>query len=119
MRSPITSFIFGAVALTGTVLMVAPHAFAEDDLDSEITITHKKLGPLSEWAKMQADKARYESLKARFDPTESGPPGAAAAAERNAALPPSQREPDFFSEVRNAPTPPVIKAAEDAITGDQ
>jgi len=36
MRSPVSSLILGAIALTGTVLMAAPQAFAADDLDSAL-----------------------------------------------------------------------------------
>ena len=88
----------------------------EDDPDrEEIIITHSKLGPLSDWARMQAHEAEYQRLKAKFDPSPNNPPVDAAAADRQLTAPPGQGERGYQQDLRNQPTAPAVKAVEDAV----
>ena len=108
---------FAVVATAGLPSFAANTPRSENALDEELTITHKRLGPLSDWAQMKEHSAEYKRLKNKFDPDQGGvSPAAAMAADRNATLPPGQREPSFFSESRNSPTSPVVQAIEDAVT---
>lgn len=101
------------------LLAAAPvsRAIAEGDDDrEEITITHSKLGPLSDWAQMQSHEAEYRRLKAKFDPSPNNPPVDAAASDRQLTAPPGQGERGYQQDLRNQPTAPAVKAVEDAVT---
>ena len=90
-------------------------AAAADDEREEIIITHSKLGPLSDWAQMQAHNAEYRRLKAKFDPSPNNSPVDAAAADRALGAPAGQQERSYQQDLRNQPTAPAVKAVEDAV----
>jgi hypothetical protein len=121
MRSEFGSFsAVVAVSAALTILLAAPGARAADpskDLPAdreEIIVTHSRLGPLSEWAQMQAHTADYERLKARFDPTTGSSHVDNWANDRSMASQNGSGN-EFITESANQPTPPAIKAAEDAV----
>jgi len=109
-------------ALAAAALMAAapaaraadPAPSAGDDRD-EIVITHSKMGPLSDWAQMQAHNAEYQRLKAKFDPSANHSPVDAAAADRALGAPPGQGERSYMEDLRNQPTAPAVQAVKDAI----
>jgi hypothetical protein len=99
--------------------MMAAPAFAQksDELPpdrEEIIVTHSKLGPLSEWAQMQQHTADYERLKAKFDPTTGSSHTDNWSSDRALASH-SNASDGFEQESAGQPTPPAVKAAEDAI----
>ena len=108
-----------AIALAASIGLAIPAALAADppadEEREEIVITHSKLGPLSDWAQMQAHNAEYQRLKAKFDPSPNNPPVDAAAADRALGAPPGQQERGYQQELRDQPTAPAVKAVEDAV----
>jgi hypothetical protein len=80
----------------------------------EIIITHQRLGPLSEWAAMQQHSDDYRRLKAKYDPTQGSSHTDNWASDRNLAAH-NQANDSFIQESADQPTPPAVKAAEDAI----
>jgi hypothetical protein len=107
-----------SIALTASLAAVpftwAMAADGDEDRE-EIIITHSKLGPLSDWARMQAHEAEYQRLKAKFDPSPNNSPVDAAAADRQLTAPPGQGERGYQQDLRNQPTAPAVKAVEDAV----
>jgi hypothetical protein len=76
MRSEFRTLgIAAAFAAVTALSLGAPLVRAADNANElppdrdEIIVTHSRLGPLSDWAQMQAHTADYERLKAKFDPT--------------------------------------------------
>ncbi len=106
-----------SIALTASLAAVPlVRAIAADEPErEEIIITHSKLGPLSDWAQMQAHEAEYRRLKAKFDPSPNNSPVDAAAADRQLTAPPGQGERGYQQDLRNQPTAPAVKAVEDAV----
>ena len=116
MRAP--NWILSGAALALVVLPAATVVAADaqrPEIDDEITITHSKLGPLSDWAQMQAHNAEFQRLKAKFDPSPHNSPVDAAAADRALTAPPGQGERSYQQELRDQPTAPAVKAVEDAV----
>jgi hypothetical protein len=117
---------FGAFGATVAImaafglLAAAPGARAADpskELPSdreEIIVTHSRLGPLSDWAQMQAHTADYERLKAKFDPT-TGSSHVDNWANERASAGHSDAGNEFINESADQPTPPAIKAVEDSV----
>ncbi len=89
-------------------------ANALPDDREEIIITHQRLGPLSDWAAMQQHTADYNRLKAKYDPTQGSSHTDNWASDRNLASH-NQSSDSFIQESADQPTPPAVKAAEDAI----
>jgi hypothetical protein len=116
MRTAIRTLTSLALTASLAALPVAHAVAADGDEDrEEIIITHSKLGPLSDWARMQAHEAEYQRLKAKFDPSPNHPPIDAAAADRALTAPPGQGERSYQQELRDQPTAPAVKAVEDAV----
>jgi hypothetical protein len=114
----LTISLFSAAALTVSAVLICDAAVAADapksDDREEIIVTHSRLGPLSEWAQMQAHNAEYRRLKEKFDPTTSTGRVDADTSDRALAAPTSGNG-AFMSESASAPTPSAIKAVEDAV----
>lgn len=120
MRSQIGFLSLTAAALAGAIL-AAPIGYAAsadkaEVTDEEIVITHHRLGPLSDWAQMQAHNAEYQRLKQKFDPSPNHSPVDAAAADRAFGQPPGRGGSAFAEELKNTETPPAVKAVEDAVS---
>jgi hypothetical protein len=118
MRSLFCSFVPAALAAGIALAPIA--AFAQQKPEElppdreEITVTHSRLGPLSEWAQMQQHTAEYNRLKAKFDPTQGSSHVDSWANDR--ALASHQQSGDqFMQESLEQPTPPAVQAAKDAI----
>ena len=120
MRSAIWTLSAAAMAVSlsaaGPVARAAdaPAAAPADDRE-EIIVTHSKLGPLSDWAQMQAHNSEYRRLKAKFDPSPNRSGVDAASADRALGAPPGQGERSYQQELRDQPTAPAVKAVEDAV----
>jgi hypothetical protein len=121
MRSGYWSF--GAAVAVTTILAVsasAPSARAADPSKElppdreEIIVTHSRLGPLSDWAQMQAHTADYERLKAKFDPT-TGSSHVDNWANDRAAASENGSGNGFITESADQPTPPAVQAIKDQI----
>jgi hypothetical protein len=80
----------------------------------EIIITHRPLGPLSEWAQMQQHSADYKRLKEKYDPTQGSSHVDSWASDRALASH-SNNSDSFMQESADQPTPPAIQAVKDAI----
>jgi hypothetical protein len=80
----------------------------------EIIVTHSRLGPLSDWAQMQAHTADYERLKAKFDPT-TGSSHVDNWANDRAMASQNGSGNSFITESADQPTPSAVKAVEDQI----
>jgi hypothetical protein len=118
MRSALSSYL-PAAAVVACIAFAPVAAFAQqktDDLGDreEITITHSRLGPLSDWAQMQQHTAEYNRLKAKFDPVQ-GSSHVDSWANDRALSSTNQTGDAFIKESAEQPTPPAVKAAEDAI----
>lgn len=118
MRSAIGAL--SATVMAASLWAMGPIAQAADvpqsaDDREEIIVTHSKLGPLSDWAQMQAHNAEYQRLKAKFDPSANHSAVDSARADRALGAPPGQGERSYQEELRNQPTAPAVQAVEDAI----
>ncbi len=117
--SGLGSFVAVASAIF-SLSLAAPGARAADtskDLPAdreEIIVTHSRLGPLSDWAQMQAHTADYERLKARFDPTTGSSHVDNWANDRSMASHNGSGN-EFITESADQPTPPAIQAVEDSV----
>jgi hypothetical protein len=80
----------------------------------EIIVTHKRMGPLSEWASMQQHSSDYKRLKEKYDPTQGSSHTDNWASDRNLAAH-SNNSDSFMQESADAPTPPAVQAVKDAI----
>jgi len=109
---------FAAMALTSMALapaMALAQASNEIPPDrEEIIVTHSRLGPLSEWAQMQQHSAEYRRLKEKFDPTTGSSRTDNWTSDRALAQH-SNASDGFEQESADAPTPPAVKAVEDAV----
>jgi hypothetical protein len=108
-----------ALALAAAMAIGAPAWAADpkpaDDPDrEEIVVTHSRLGPLSDWAQMQAHTAEYERLKAKFDPTTGTSRVDDWAASRGGAGP-TPASGGFIQDSASAPTSPGVQAIKDAV----
>jgi hypothetical protein len=116
MRS--TQIVFGAsLALAGLLAGGAALAQTAKELPpdrEEIIITHQRLGPLSDWAAMQQHEADYQRLKAKFDPTTGSSHVDNWTSDRALASHNGAND-SFIQESADAPTPPAVKAVEDAV----
>jgi hypothetical protein len=125
MRSEIgKSGLMTAVVAIVALPLAAGAAFAQaaqpaaNDLPAdreEIIITHQRLGPLSEWAAMQQHSSDYQRLKQKYDPTQGSSHTDNWASDRNLAAHNGSGD-TFIQESSDQPTPPAIKAVEDAVT---
>jgi hypothetical protein len=116
MRLKISLFSVTALAMSAPLICgaaTAADAPKSDDRE-EIIVTHSRLGPLSDWAQMQAHNAEYRRLKEKFDPTTGTGRVDADTSDRALAAPTSGNG-AFMSESASAPTPSAIKAVEDAV----
>jgi hypothetical protein len=108
---------FSATAMAVSLVATYGVAIAADDKSQEreeIIITHSRLGPLSEWAQMQAHNAEYRRLKEKFDPT-TGTSRVDGDTSDRALAAPSSTNGGFMNESASAPTPSAVKAVEDAV----
>jgi hypothetical protein len=109
--------VAGTLALSMTVPTIARAADSSNDLPpdrEEIIVTHSRLGPLSDWAQMQAHEAEYQRLKAKFQPTEGSNHVDNWASDRAAAQPTAPGQ-AFVQENADQPTAPAVQAIKDAI----
>ncbi len=109
--SSVTALAMSAALISGVA--GAADAPKSDDRE-EIIVTHSRLGPLSDWAQMQAHNAEYRRLKEKFDPTTSTGRVDADTSDRALAAPSSVNG-SFANESMSAPTPSAIQAVEDAV----
>jgi hypothetical protein len=98
-----------------SALAQAPSATSDTSGDrEEIIVTHQRLGPLSDWAAMQQHTADYNRLKAKYNPTQGASRTDSWASDRNLATHNGGND-SFIQESADEPTPPAVKAVEDAI----
>ena len=99
----------------GSALAQAPSTTSDTSGDrEEIIVTHQRLGPLSDWAAMQQHTADYNRLKAKYNPTQGSSHTDSWASDRNLAAHNGGNE-SFIQESADEPTPPAVKAVEDAV----
>jgi hypothetical protein len=106
-----------SLALTlgaGTALAQSSTTNSDSTEREEIIVTHKRMGPLSEWASMQQHSADYKRLKEKYDPTQGSSHTDNWASDRNLASH-SNNSDSFMQESAEAPTPPAVQAVKDAI----
>ena len=112
--NPLKTAVLASLALSlGTGAALAQSATDSSERE-EIIITHKPLGPLSDWAQMQQHSADYKRLKEKFDPTQGSSHVDSWASDRNLASH-SNNSDSFMQESADQPTPPAIQAVKDAI----
>ena len=99
--------------LVAGIALLAPSAGAAGDAQKaqldEVIVTHSRMGPLSEWARMQAHEADYQRLKAQFDPTQPVSRVDQDTADRNASKPAGQQAPQEMQEMESSGKSPIIQ----------
>lgn len=109
-----SAMVLAAIGLVlGGVPARAAQSTAEGQLE-EVIVTHKKLGPLSDWALMQAHNAEYQRLKQKFDPSPNNSAVDKWSAARAAAAAPRGGPSSFAREVQEGPASPIVQAIKES-----